>query len=566
MFNVRQYQHDAVQSVFDYFESGENGNPIICVPTGGGKSLIMADLCRRVMTTWPNQRILLLAHRKELLEQNAEKIFRHYPGANVGIYSAGMKKRQLGRAITVAGIQSVYKKAKQLGWQALVLIDEAHRIPKKGNGMYLRLLRDLHKTNPQLKCIGLTASPFRLDSGLLTEGEDRIFTDICYNISLTELIRDGYLCPLVSKSSVVQADLSGVHKRGGEFIESEAERAMDDATLINAALDEAEKYCADRKSWLVFCSGVTHAEHVTQALRDRAIACEIVTGETIPMLRELAINKFKSGEIRALVSVNVFLEGFDAPNTDAILMLRPTCSAGLFIQALGRGMRPHPQKNDCIVLDFAGNFERFGPIDQIEIRSKKDGAAGVTVPPSKICPDCQTPLHARTRECTCGHQFPDEPIVKHETEASDVSPISNLPPGVSPVKEYDVRDVEYFPHKGKKGIPSMRVSYDCGFTNFTFDEWVCFQHEGFVRRKAESWWTQHGGLHPVPATVTEALARTDELKPVTKIYVKRENGFNRVVSFSNIQPALTPLVVEDEFDWETEAVNAMEAEKKLRFG
>ena len=286
----------------------------------------------------------------------------------------------------------------------LVLIDEAHLIPAASNTMYRRFLDTLARINPQLKVIGFTATPYRTGSGMLHEGKGALFTDIAYEVSVRQLIDDGFLCPLVSKAAETRLDVSGVGSRGGEFIPGQLQAAVDLPEITQAAIDEVVRLGSDRRSWLAFCAGVEHATHVAEAIRARGFTAATIFGDTPKPERDRIIAAFKRGEIRALASMGVLTTGFNAPGVDLIAMLRPTKSTGLYVQMAGRGTRLAPGKADCLVLDFAGNVARHGPIDAV--KPKKPGA-GEGDAPVKVCPDCQSMLATAVRVCPdCGHAFP----------------------------------------------------------------------------------------------------------------------------------------------------------------
>ena len=198
MISLRPYQSAAIDAIYRYYEE-YSGNCLITIPTAGGKSLVMATFVEGVLKAFPDQRILIVTHVRELIEQNFTELKKLWPQAPAGIYSAGLKKREIRAQILFAGIQSIHKKVYDVQQCDLVLIDEAHLIPRTSNTMYRRFLSDLTRLNPQMKVIGLTATPYRLDSGLLHEGDEAIFTDIAYEVSVRELIDDHYLSPLISK-------------------------------------------------------------------------------------------------------------------------------------------------------------------------------------------------------------------------------------------------------------------------------------------------------------------------------------------------------------------------------
>jgi len=194
---LRPYQSGAIQGIYNYFHE-DTGNPLVVIPTAGGKSLVMATFVEGVLKAYPDQRILIVTHVRELIEQNYTELKKLWPQAPAGIYSAGLKQRDIHARILFAGIQSIHKRVYDVQQCDLVLIDEAHLIPRSSNTMYRRFLSDLARLNPQMKVIGLTATPYRLDSGLLHEGDDAIFTDIAYEVSVRELIDQGYLSPLIT--------------------------------------------------------------------------------------------------------------------------------------------------------------------------------------------------------------------------------------------------------------------------------------------------------------------------------------------------------------------------------
>lgn len=576
---LRPYQRASVDAIYDYFETNKVGNGLVVAPTASGKSVLIAKFCEESLKLWPQTKILMLAHRKELLEQNASKVFAMWKDAPVGIYSAGLRSRQLGRSITIAGIQSIAKKAKVVGWIDIIIIDECftgettvstpngekridlvrcgdiihnalglgvveavssrpasellkiefsdgtkirctpnhpiftsegwikagklergqicfskkdlrslwervsalvqakaerrkngggreameqeghllnlllkeatqsneqssdstkskrkakrdkaqayktwreraiatlatnsvttclggglgvgsshsneggapepalskplqdrhsqqgeeggdrtgrglslcdsekgarreedcfvgfprvvnissvecespipvfnlcvsghpsyfangklvhncHLLPADGEGSYRTLIKGLKEINPRLRVIGFTATPYRMKSGHLI-GANTLFTDIIDEIDVVSLIEAGYLCPLVSKSSVTQADLSNVHTRGGEFVQGEAEKAFDIDELTKAAIDEMDRFCVDRKSIIVFCSGVEHSRKVALAMSERGIPTESISGETPPMVREDTLNRFKTGQLKAVTNCDV---------------------------------------------------------------------------------------------------------------------------------------------------------------------------------------------------------------------------------------------------------------------
>ncbi len=519
MIELRPYQREAIDALYDYF-SHHAGNPLVVLPTGAGKSLTMAAFIQEALTAYQGTRVLLLTHVKELIEQDASAIIRYWPEAPVGIWSAGVGQK-VKQQITVAGIQSVHRMPAKFGGTDLCIIDEAHLVPRSADTMYGRFLNGLLQHNPKMKVVGLTATHYRMDSGLLTEGDNRIFTDVAYEADVGVLIKQGYLCPLVAKNGATKADLSGVHTRGGEFVQGELQRAMDKADLIEGAFDEVAKLAADRNHILGFCAGVEHAQHCAERARARGWSADYVTGDMDTAQRNRIIGDFKAGRIRMLFNAMLLTTGFDAPHIDCILMLRPTKSTGLYVQIMGRGLRKHESKENTLVLDFAGNVARHGPIDQIKVKRKrqKDEDA-ISVAPVKECPDCNELLHTTVMVCPgCGHEFPRS--APHGTQAADAVIVAAL----QEPRQYQVDSVEYEHYQKVGKAPSLKVTYWCGIQRFS--EWVPIEDDrAFVKKHAVSWFWKRGMM--CPASVKDALAQVERIPAPYSITVKPEGKYWRV--------------------------------------
>jgi DNA repair protein RadD len=475
---LRPYQQACVDAIWSALRRGIVA-PVGCLPTGAGKTPVIVSLAQQAVEKWAGK-VLILAHVKELLQQAADSIGAWWPEAPLGVYSAGLGHRDIAQ-VTVAGIQSVYRRACDLGARDLVIVDEAHLIPQSGEGMYRSLLDDLRTIKPSVRIVGLTATPYRMTTGLIY-GVGSMFSDLVYDAGVKTLITDGYLSPLRGKNGG-DPDLAGVHRRGGEFLAEELEAAMADGEKVNHACDELARHGAQRTAWLVFCCGVRHAHMVCDALRSRGIHAETITGETPASQRDGWIADYKRGEIRCLVNVNVLTTGFDAPHVDLVAMLRPTCSPGLYYQMIGRGLRKADGKEDCLVLDLAGNINRHGPIDLLNdnIVAKSKGERGGDAP-QKTCPECEEVVHAAIHICpACNYEWPVE-VARHETKASDAAPISE-PPEWRTVDRIEVCEWE---KRGDSEAPlTLCVTYVCGATRVR--QWVCVEHTGYALKKALVW-------------------------------------------------------------------------------
>lgn len=516
MITLRPYQNEAINSLFTFFETHggteEKTNPLIAMPTGSGKSLVIGGFAQRALTQFPKTRILMLTHVRELIEQNANAILTTWPNAPLGIYSAGLKQRDKAQSIIYGGIASVYKKLELFGWRDLLLIDEAHLLSPKDGAMYSIVIKHFRKLNPYFRICGFTATKFRRGQGLLTE--DGIFSSICYDLTdikgFNRLIREGYLVPLIPKRTDLALDTSDISIVAGEFNQGELADAVDVDRITQAACIEACRWGTDRRAWLAFCSGIAHAEHTATALNALGIKTAAVHSKMPDSERDAKILAFKRGELRCLTNNNVLTTGFDFPPIDMIIGLRPTVSPVLHVQMNGRGTRPSEGKSNCLVLDFARNTERLGPINDPMIPRKKGKGNGEV--PIKICPACNNYCHISARICdVCGYEFIFETkIVKTASEVPLL--IDDFPI----IKPFDVELALYSIYR-KPGMPeTIKVTYCCGGDEF--NEFVCLEHGGYASVKAREWWRQRHDSEP-PTSSRDAIKFRSQLRSPKRIFV-----------------------------------------------
>jgi DNA repair protein RadD len=554
---LRPYQRDAIDATWNFLRY-RKGNPCIVMPTGSGKSPTLADMIRTALTDYPGTRVCVLAHVAELVSQNADKLRALWPDAPrdaIGIYSAGLGKRDRFAPALFASIQSVAKKAKTLGRFDFVIVDECHRIPLRSEGLYRQFLADCDAMNPGMPVIGLTATPYRLGGGPVV-GPDYILNAVSYEAKVGDLVRQGYLARPISKAGLARADMSDVHVRNGEYVQSEVERASNVPALVSQACDEIVNLCADRRAWIIFAAGCDHARAVTAALKLRGIECGLVVDDTPAGERGRMVDDFKQGRLRAIVNVRVFTEGFDAPNVDAVVMMAPTKSAGLYYQEVGRGFRPifapgydietdegrlaaqaAGPKRDFLVLDFAGNILEHGPVDAI-VPPKKPGQKATSAAPVRECPKCQAHVPASSRTCECGYEFPaPDRGFNHDTTASDAAILSDEGSPVTSVR-HEVTNVTYARHEKPGKPPSLRVIYQCGLRQFS--EWVCIEHGGIPRARAMTWWMARDADGLTPKNVDAAIEASKRLREPGAIFVNDRTKYPEIVSYDfESQPART---------------------------
>jgi DNA repair protein RadD len=516
---LRDYQRRAVGDLFAYFDE-HTGNPCAILPTAAGKSVILATFIKEACERYPGTRIIVLTHVAKLLKQNAEKLAQVWPSAPFDFYSASIGRKNHRAQVLFAGIQSIWKQAYKVQECDLILVDEAHLISPKDTTRYRKFLADMKVINPHLKIAGLTASPWRLDSGVIYGQTDSLFTDCCHETTIPELIELGYLCPIQTKHTAKELDVSGVHVRGGEFVASELAQAVDKDEVTRACVDEIVKL--DARPGLCFATGVKHAYHIRDEIRSRGYSCEVIDGETPEHERDRHLDALVAGRLDYLSNCAVLTTGVDLPPLRMIADLAPTKSPALHVQKLGRLMRLHPGKDVGIVLDFARNVDEHGPIDLIKPKPKGKGGTGEPV--VKTCPECEEKCATALRQCpVCGHEFPP-PEVKFQAVASKAPILSTQ---IEPTW-IAVTEVTYAKHE-KPGKPaSLKVTYRCGMV--FHHEWICLEHVGFARQKAEAWWMKRG-QQPIPATVDIALTRANELRKPEAISVRPEGKYVRVIGY-----------------------------------
>lgn len=518
---LRDYQQRSIDMLYEWL-SNNKGHPCLVLPTGAGKSHIVAALCKDAVQNWPDTKVLMLTHVKELIEQNAEKMRLHWKGAPMGIYSASLNKKQLGEPITFAGIQSVAKRSNQIGHIDLCIIDECHLVSHKEEGGYRKLINELLEINPAMRVIGLSATPYRLGHGLITD-KPALFDGLIEPTSIEELIYKGHLAPLRSKPTKQKLSADGVHKRGGEYIESELQAAVDTSDNNQYVVDEVINRAESRKAWLFFCAGVQHAEHIKEVLTERGIVSECVTGKTTKTERERILIDFKAGKIKALTNCDVLTTGFDYPDIDLIAMLRPTLSPSLYVQMAGRGLRPKSHTDHCLVLDFAGVVEIHGPITAV--RAPKKAGNGEGEAPIKLCDNCHEIVHASAKVCPCcGAEFPEaekKALVLHDVDIMGIEGTDMVVTGWNWSK-----------HISKTSEKEMlKITYYGALSDVPVTEYLCVTHEGYAGQKARTLLgiiANKSKGHILDDLNETALVMTESVPP-SEIEYKKEGKFYNVI-------------------------------------
>ena len=537
MYTLRPYQSDAVESVYQHLREKDT-NPCVVIPTAGGKSLCIAQVAKDAVTKW-NGRVMILAHVKELVEQNAGKLKSICPELPVGVYSAGLDSRDTQQPVVVAGIQSVYNKIEVFKPFDLVMIDEVHMVPPDGEGRYRTFLEAAKRVNPRVRLVGWTATPYRTQGGLICKPEN-LLNEVCYEIGVKELINRGYISNITARAGKVKADTEGLHIRAGEFVAEDVEKLMGEDRLVTSACQEIVELTRERQACLIFCTSIAHCKKVAaQIAKFSGEECAIVTGDTPDVEREETIRRLRGETVKAdlfaeksplkyCCNVSVLTTGTDIPRLDTIALLRPTNSPGLLVQMVGRGFRLSPEtgKTECLVLDYGRNIERHGPIDMIRVKEPGQGGGG---PLAKECPNCRTIVNLPVMLCpTCGYQWPRKELERkaHEANAAKAAILS----GEVTIEKFPVKHTIYQVWE-KRGAPpdapkTVRVTYDIDYLTH-YSEWLCPEHTGYARRKFEKWWREHAHPDcPMPRAAEEVCEHefAGMLREVKSITVRFVSG------------------------------------------
>ena len=489
MIQLRPYQNEAVNALLESYQRGVYGG-LVVLPVGSGKSLLIAEICARL----PDKRILVLAHRQELVSQNHAEYFK-LTGESAAIWAASLNKKEKGR-ITFAQIQSAYKEK----WEVdLILCDESHCIPTKDSSMYRTILDNCNGA----LLYGLTATPYRLDSGHLLQGEDALFTSVVYEAHYNELQEAGYLAPLVYRNPTCAVDNDQYAMKGGEIDPNAVETDLIRTDKLGKILHDVKERTSNRKKCLWFCPTVEIARQVTDRIQGT-----LVTADTQDRASVIA------GDWKHLVNVEVLTTGFNYPSVDCLVFIRPTKSTALFKQMLGRGTRNTEGKANCLVLDYTTNTLCHGFLgDEYYTNSKKKRND------KKKCPACSTVLELGVNPCdACGYTWlgntgERKPLAGVGVTAFDPEESQK----VVDVKSWTIE--KYFSMNSKK--ESLKVTFSCPGIGKVCKWFVPY---GFYTRR---FLQQVGGKM---GTLSELVTQSASWKmPARIIVTKNDKGYFNMV-------------------------------------
>ena len=545
---LRYYQRDAIDSLHNWFETKPSSDhALIALPTAAGKTIIFSHFIKEILAKDPGARFIVLAHRKELVDQAEKKLKAVWPDAPVGVLAAGLKRFEHDAQVLIASRDTLAspKRLAKVGKFDYMIVDEAHNVPPTSHTRYQKIITELSDRG-DMKVMGCTATPYRMGQGYIYGNrKDHFFKGLAYTVSIPELIREGYLCRLsayaVNDKAIIDAGSVSLKFKNGDFREKELEEvAMVDETIIEVVSDWIDNaYTKGRTATVFFCVSVLHAQKMTQYLKQYNISAAVITGETPSKERSQTLADFESGKIHALCNVGVLTEGWDAPRTDCIALLRPTQSIGLYVQMCGRGMRIHEDKDNCLLLDYGENVARHGCLDEVSPGQANEGRYH-----PKICASCNVINSPSAKECIeCGQVFESkqtkslwtkkEREVARRTKAEKQAVLSDERKKSKPVFK-SVTDIYATVTKSKNGSDYCQVIFTVGDEFFPKKMPLMFGHPTAHNMAVRKWKkiTDEWGS-PKQAWMAAELINNGAFDTISEIVVQKQGKYENVIGIRN---------------------------------
>lgn len=566
---TRAYQKFVISKVMKaLIETKES--MIVAMPPGTGKSFVNALIINEILNTWPQfpARFACVTHVKELVAQNSSKLPIIMPNLSFGIYCAGLDKKDAHYQVTVGSIASIHRAVEKLGRIDILIIDECHLVSDKSSSMYFKFITALKKKNPKLRIIGLTATPYRQDMGILTNG--KIFDSIVCDLTTLEwfnwFFETGYLSPVVPYKTKTTLSDEGIRTVAGDYSIHDMDEKHNLDSINHEVCEEIVQAMNEygREKALVFGISIDHAVRLTSIFRSLGMRTACVHSDMEDAERDKYLIDYANGEYDIMVNNAILTTGYDCPSIDLIAVVRLIKSSALWVQILGRGIRPvyaegfdlsteqgrldalkAGGKEACMVLDFGANTKRLGPINDVLI--PKDKTKGKGEAPTRLC-DCGVYIHASLRVCHhCGKKFEHDPESNLEGKASQEELIAKKRkekvsidiPKPDPIKIWvDIDHVSYSVLKSRTPAKpdKLKVTYHAGLV--TYHTYLCFENKAgsFPWQLARRYWRKHvvgtpfASLEP-PVTVNEANSRVDQLRSATSIEVIINSKFKEVTDY-----------------------------------
>lgn len=559
---LRPYQREAVEAIIA--DLGTSNRVLLQAATGAGKTIIFCEVIKRFLNANPGMNVVVMAHRQELVTQARDKLIAVWPASfgRIGIACAGIGAVDTSAQVVIGSVQTIARRDWRGKHVGLLIVDEAHHIPPAGaNSQYNKVISKLTAANPALKCIGVTATPYRLDSGFIFGrnlfGWMNFFDKLNWQIGMDDLIHGGFLAPYRAKEPVsVDDELRRIGTVAGEYNTKQLSNLMGNAVHIGTAVKAYDKYGEGRQHVLVFGVTVEHASRLAEAFAKAGHEANVIHARLPRAKRAELLRAFAGGSLKVLCNVGVLTEGWDCPKADLVLLCRPTLSTALYVQMVGRGMRISHGKRDVLILDLANNFRRHGHPDAPYITTQDfhDAKDCIGI---RVCPNCREIVGTGLGACPCcGHEFkegrkrlkeawvlggmkevgapsPDgmtrlpRPMAVPLPEVAAIPGVAEPDPDAAPWT-LAVRGYTATAGVSRAGrimlVVNARLEDGNGLSKWLDIEGAA--GNGHARSKAVKFWRNYSGDGAPPQSVDEALKRVGELRlPARLTVAENTNGY-----------------------------------------
>ena len=548
---LRPYQQEAESIILNRMKTQDN--LLLQAATGAGKTIIFSDIIKQCRTMYPKMHIGVLAHREQLIRQARDKLLRVWPEGEqeIGIACSSVQNvAELNKPVIIGSPQTLINRIGNLPPIHFLMVDECHRIPPKNiDSQYNKLIERLRQYYPTMRLLGVTATPYRLQTGYIygkkcKEGTENWFENLDYQISIKTLIDQGFLVGYEIKAQD-SPDLSGVKLVGREFNEHQLEQVMIRELHLQSAAHAIRDYAADRQSIVVFCVTIKHAEKLCELFLREGIDATCVHTKLPHDERMERLARFDRGDVRVICNVDVLTEGWDCTRVDCMLLCRPTMSTAKYVQMIGRGLRLHDSKTDCLILDLSGNNERHGdPNDPNVVVPRKTGK---TSEPTEhgifLCPECGMPISPGSVQCEhCGAyliNIINTPLDLKTVISSKTSSRFTKEELLKRGTIVDILDASVQAYTSKRnGNNMVRVSLKCKLVDggnipiTVYEYWDIEGNNSYGRVKAQQQWLMLSGGEVPPITIQDAVARSGELTFPKQAKVQyNKDGFAHVKQY-----------------------------------
>jgi len=483
---LRDYQVECINSTLDAFGRGENA---LCVaPTGSGKSLAFVGLTYKAFQLKPDMRVLVLMNKISLVQQTHKVFSQFFDKSMIGIYCASLKRKEMHLPITIGSVQSL-SGIDKMGKVNMIICDEIHRVNDEDkDSHFMKVINNLKKKNSRLRLVGFSATPFR-NNGYIY-GKDRLFEKVTWSKDLLWAIENNWLVkPIIQNTKEAawsREDLKGVKVVAGDY------SAGDLSKMLATKKDKVEKQVEDavkrlsskdRKKCVWICINIEHCEQVCDLIKKNGDSCVVIHSKLTLEQRDANMKLFEDGDVKHLSFVTIISEGIDIPKIDSVVFCRPTKSSNLWVQTVGRALRPYPGKENCLVLDYARVIENCGPLNdpKIKERGKRSTKEDEDIVQFKLrlCKACGTYNDLDATECiVCGVEMKTEKdvfknlvykperekkilLTKEDKQRIELNKQKDLEKQkASTRKIVDICNVKIRDHLSKNGNPCAMILYE----------------------------------------------------------------------------------------------------------